>query len=86
MTYKQFIKDLFFGLVIGSVLVVGINLLVRPFSVGLENKNEELKIQVAKLERDVSHLKGENASYKRWVDSMMCSLTVEQKLDLMKKM
>lgn len=86
MNYKEFFKDLFFGLVIGSVLIVGMVLLVKPLSIGLRDENEDLKIQVIELEREVSHLKGENASNKRWVDSMMVILTKEQKLDLMKKM
>jgi len=60
--------------------------LVKPLSIGLRDENEDLKIQVIELEREVSHLKGENSTNKRWVDSMMCILTKEQKLDLMKKM
>lgn len=86
MNYKNFIKDLFFGLVIGSVMIVGMVLIVKPLSVGVIDENENLKIKVVELEREVSHLKGEKSTYKRWVDSMMLSLTNEQKLDLMKKM
>lgn len=86
MNYKNFIKDLFFGLVIGSVLIVGFSLLVRPLNLEITKENETLKVKVAELEREVSHLKGEKSTYKRWVDSMIVSLNYEQKIDLIKKM
>jgi hypothetical protein len=42
MNYKNFIKDLFFGLVIGSVLIVGFSLLVRPLNLEITEENETL--------------------------------------------
>jgi hypothetical protein len=85
MTYKQFIKDLFFGLVIGSVLIVGSLLLVRPFNYEITKENKMLSEKLLILERENSILKGENQTYKKWVDTMILSLTKEQRVEILKK-
>jgi hypothetical protein len=85
MTYKQFIKDLFFGLVFGSVLIVGSLLSVRPFNYEITEENKMLSEKLLILERENSILKGENQTYKKWVDTMILSLTKEQRVEILKK-
>jgi hypothetical protein len=85
MTYKQFIKDLFFGLVFGSVLIVGSLLSVRPFNYEITKENKMLSEKLLILERENSILKGENQTYKKWVDTMILSLTKEQRVEILKK-
>lgn len=79
MNYKNFIKDLFFGLVIGSVLIVGFSLLVRPLNFEITEENETLSEKVLILERENSKLKGENQVYRKCVDTLILSLTKEQR-------
>ena len=79
MNYKNFIKDLFFGLVIGSVLIVGFSLLVRPLNLEITEENETLSEKVLILERENSKLKGENQVYRKCVDTLILSLTKEQR-------
>jgi hypothetical protein len=79
MNYKNFIKDLFFGLVIGSVLIVGFSLLVRPLNLEITEENETLSEKVLVLERENSKLKGENQVYRKCVDTLILSLTKEQR-------
>lgn len=79
MNYKNFIKDLFFGLVIGSVLIVGFSLMVRPLNLEITEENETLSEKVLILERENSKLKGENQVYRKCVDTLILSLTKEQR-------
>lgn len=79
MNYKNFIKDLFFGLVIGSVLIFGFSLLVRPLNFEITEENETLSEKVLILERENSKLKGENQVYRKCVDTLILSLTKEQR-------
>ena len=79
MNYKNFIKDLFFGLVIGSVLIVGFSLLVRPLNLEITEENETLSEKVLVLERENSKLKGENQVYRKCVNTLILSLTKEQR-------
>jgi len=76
-------KDLLIGLFLGIVLTLFSGLMSPT------NQKEEFELveeKIFNLERQVSSLKGENESYKRWIDSTMVLLNQDQRNELLRKM
>lgn len=76
-------KDLLIGISMGVLFTIAYDYTNRP-------KTDECKLpmndEVFELQRENAKLEGENAYYKRFVDSTITVLNQDQRIELLRKM